>query len=66
MGCPHIPSCPLFELFKLKSSLAVWQTHYCNGEYGSCARHRLAESGARVPPNLLPNGKSLEIAVPLP
>jgi hypothetical protein len=53
-------------LFKLKSSLAVWQTHYCNGEYGSCARHRLAEGGARVPPNLLPNGKSLEIVVPLP
>ncbi len=61
MACTHISSCPLFPLFALKASLSVWQIHYCNGEFESCERLKLSKAGARVPPNMLPNGKHLDI-----
>ncbi len=60
-SCPNLSSCPLYPLFTLKSSLGVWQTHYCNAKYDRCERYRLAQAGTRVPPNLLPNGKTLEV-----
>lgn len=59
--CPNTPGCPLFPLFKLKSSLGVWQTHYCEDAFEKCERFRLAQSGVRVPPNLLPNGRTLDL-----
>ncbi len=62
MACPHIPGCPLFPLFSMKSSLSVWQTHFCQGQFETCERYRLGRAGTRVPPNMLPNGKSLELA----
>ena len=64
MSCPNARGCPLFPLFQMKSSLSVWQTHYCDAAYDTCERYKLATSGVRVPPNLLPNGRSLEIAPP--
>ncbi len=63
MSCSHVSSCPLFSLFTLKASLSVWQIHYCNGQFETCERLKLARQGQRVPPNLLPNGKSLDPAV---
>jgi hypothetical protein len=60
MSCSHAATCPLFPLFTLKASLAVWQVHYCDGRFESCERLKLAKAGQRVPPNLLPNGKSLD------
>jgi hypothetical protein len=63
MACPHVATCPLFPLFTLKASLSVWQIHYCNGQFETCERHRLGKNGTRVPPNLLPNGRTLEFAV---
>jgi hypothetical protein len=63
MSCSHVSSCPLFAHFKMKSSLKVWQDVYCNGQYQTCERYKLASSGTRVPPNLLPNGKSLDLAL---
>lgn len=60
MSCSHAATCPLFPLFTLKASLSVWQTHYCDGQFENCERLRLAKSGQRVPPNLLPNGRSLD------
>ncbi len=62
MRCPNLFGCPLFPLFRMKSSLAVWQKQYCEGDYAACERFRLARAGTRVPPNLLPNGKVLELA----
>jgi hypothetical protein len=60
MACSHISTCPLFPLFTLKASLSVWQVHYCNGKFETCERLKLSKAGQRVPPNLLPNGKSLD------
>jgi hypothetical protein len=61
MSCPHENGCPLFPLFRLKASLGVWRTQYCDGDHTACARYRLSHAGNRVPSNLLPNGKSLEL-----
>jgi hypothetical protein len=60
MNCPSTKGCPLFPLFKMRSSLGVWQTHYCEAAFESCERYKLSKSGVRVPPNLLPNGKALD------
>jgi hypothetical protein len=61
MDCPHLSSCPLFPLFTMKASLSVWQVHYCKGQFESCSRLKLSKAGQRVPPNLLPNGKTLDL-----
>jgi hypothetical protein len=61
MSCPHAKGCPLFPLFRLRASLSIWQTHFCEGDFASCERYRLSQAGRRVPPNLLPNGKTLEL-----
>ncbi len=60
-GCPHVSSCELFPKFGLKGSLKVWQTFYCLGSFEACARYRLALEGRPAPPNLLPNGKELDL-----
>jgi hypothetical protein len=62
MKCPNTQGCPLFPLFRMKSSLGVWQTRYCEDAYETCARYVMAKSGVRVPPNLLPNGRELNLA----
>jgi hypothetical protein len=60
--CPNTQGCPLFPLFTMKASLGVWQTHYCeSAKYESCERYKLRSTGACVPPNLLPNGRTLEV-----
>ena len=66
MKCPNTQGCPLFPLFKMKSSLGVWQTHYCENAYETCARYKLAKDGVRVPPNLLPNGRELNLQLVMP
>ncbi len=62
-ACSHIPGCELFPKFGLRGSLKVWQTFYCQGAFERCARYRLALAGGPVPPNLLPNGHELDLAV---
>lgn len=64
MPCPRVVACPMFPMFTLKSSLRVWQTRYCEGDYEQCLRFRLQSAGTCAPPNLLPNGRKLECAVP--
>jgi hypothetical protein len=59
-SCPRLTTCPLYPLFTLRATLAVWQTNYCSSNFAACARFRLAEAGAKVAPNLLPNGKTLQ------
>ena len=60
MACVRTGTCPQF---RLKSSLKVWQTYYCEGDFSRCERFKLASCNQRVPLNLLPNGK--ELPVPL-
>lgn len=61
MSCPRVATCPLFAQFTLKSSLAVWKSFYCEGDYGRCARWKRVSASQAVPVNLLPNGRSLDV-----
>jgi hypothetical protein len=67
MSCIHVSSCPLFPLFGVKSSLAVWKVYYCEGDFERCARLKARRAGAEPPANLLPNGRLLVAdAIPQP
>jgi len=58
-SCSHVSSCELFPKFAMKAALKVWQTYYCEAQFESCARYKLALEGRPVPQTLLPNGKEL-------
>jgi hypothetical protein len=64
-SCSHVFNCPLFAVFTMNSALSVWKTNYCQGEYERCARFQLTQAGAPVPQTLLPNGKTLALALPV-
>lgn len=60
MACTHKETCPLFPLFSMKSTLQLWQLHYCDSkDYVKCDRYQRTARGERVPPTLLPDGTSL-------
>jgi hypothetical protein len=61
MACARVEKCPLFAQFKMKSSLKVWQSFYCEGDFNRCERFKRAARGETVPQNLLPNGKNLTV-----
>jgi hypothetical protein len=60
-SCLRVSTCPLFAQFKMKSSLTIWKTFYCEGDFNRCERYRLVLSKVPVPANLLPNGKLLDV-----
>jgi hypothetical protein len=54
-------------MISLNSALQIWQTFYCDGRHDTCQRFQRSSQGQSVPPNLLPNGKSLDLVdVPAP
>jgi hypothetical protein len=61
MSCPRVTTCPLFKQFSMKSSLKVWQSFYCEGEFDRCERWKLVAANKPVPLGLLPNGKHLNV-----
>ncbi len=61
--CPHLAACELFPRFQKRASLKVWQTFYCEGDYEGCARFKLSLRSLPVSPNLLPNGRELNLAI---
>jgi hypothetical protein len=60
--CPHLASCELFPRFQRRTSLKVWQAFYCDAKFEGCVRYRLALESKPVSPNLLPNGRELNLA----
>lgn len=66
MSCSHKDSCSLFPIITLSSALKIWQTFYCDGKHETCLRFQRSNKGERVPPNLLPNGKTLDLVVEKP
>lgn len=60
MTCSHKTDCPLFAQFAMEPSLAIWKSHYCEGEFATCKRYQLALKGDAIPLTLLPNGKLIE------
>lgn len=65
-ACSHTSNCELFPMISVNSSLKIWRTFYCEGKWHECARFKLSLSGKSVPPNLLPNGKSLDLSIGTP
>ncbi|MBN1963341.1 MAG: hypothetical protein JW910_01760 [Anaerolineae bacterium] len=56
--CPFIEPCPIFKHFR-RSAKKVYISTYCQGEYKTCRRYLLKQSGQTVPENLLPHGGTL-------
>jgi hypothetical protein len=44
----------------MSGALQVWKINYCESNFASCARYKLACSAEQVPDALLPNGKLLK------
>lgn len=63
MSCSHKTSCGMFPIISLSSALKVWQTFYCDGKYETCQRYQRSIAGEPVPSTLLPNGKTLDVAI---
>lgn len=53
----------MFPIISLSSALKIWQTFYCDGQHETCLRYQRSLKGEKVPPNLLPNGKALDLVV---
>ncbi|MEE8481998.1 MAG: hypothetical protein V3S12_01465 [Acidiferrobacterales bacterium] len=64
--CSHTSNCELFPMISVNSALKVWRTFYCETKWHECARFKLSLEGKSVPPNLLPNGKSLDLGIGKP
>jgi hypothetical protein len=60
MTCRHSANCPLYAQFAAEPALKIWQHHYCDENFVSCARYQLASGGKPVPLTLLPNGKEVK------
>lgn len=56
MSCPETGRCGLYHRLRTSSSLAVWQTLFCNSGFHRCVRYRMSMSNALVPIDLLPDG----------
>jgi len=68
MACYRISNCPMYSLFNLKATLGAWKALHCEDRFADCERLKLFEAGKKVPVNLLPNGKLLDVpaaALPL-
>lgn len=59
MTCSHTHNCQLYTQFAADPSLKLWQQHYCESNYTSCARYQIALTGKAIPLTMLPNGKQL-------
>lgn len=60
-SCSHLETCELFPRFQSQGPLKIWLLFYCRGDFKRCARYRCSLEAKPVPPNLLPNGKSVDV-----
>ena len=56
----------MFGDFSSQATLRIFQIHYCQGDYGSCARYKSASQGIMPAANLLPDGSFLRSRTKLP
>ena len=59
--CPMAVKCPLFAIYPA-SELNNLRNSYCVGEFRTCARLHLKQSGQDVPLRLLPDGSTFDEA----
>ena len=62
-ACERIKTCPMFAQFRLKASLQVWKSYYCEGHFTRCERWKIVQAGGALPERLLPNGRILEVSL---
>lgn len=62
MACPHKSVCELFPLISGSGALNIWQNYYCDGNFEGCKRYQSTLDGEKIPLNLLPNGKVLDLS----
>ena len=59
-SCPNQASCPMFEIFRSTTGLAMIKKLYCESAgYARCERYSQMRKGIEIPKNLLPNGDLL-------
>jgi len=51
----------MYAIFQHSGTLGAWKALYCTATYTNCARYDKVRLGQSVPPNLLPNGKLLNL-----
>ena len=56
--CPAYP-CVLFDHVRSRSTIAIFELHYCRGDHASCARQECAARSEPIPIDLLPTGDRL-------
>lgn len=61
-SCERMTACPMFALFSQKATLGVWKTLYCESNFQRCERLKLFHEKQTPPPNLLPNGRMLNLS----
>jgi len=61
-SCVRMDACPMFALFSQKATLSVWKVLYCESNFDACERLKLFNANQIVPPNLLPNGRMLNVS----
>jgi hypothetical protein len=54
--CERLAECAFFNNLALPSVADTLKAYYCRGNYSSCARYQLAETGQPVPLDLWPTG----------
>lgn len=57
--CEYCNGCAVYSSFKTEFLRNLYLRRYCEGDPGSCQRRGLRVNGQPVPPDLLPDGRSL-------
>ncbi len=58
--CKWYSVCPMKRFFEEGKLDKKWIEQYCKGDYKSCVRYQMEESGEPHPDNMLPNGEIKE------
>lgn len=59
--CPNTEKCPIYNCLKLEITKNMYRRQYCEIGGGGCKRKELRDAGKPVPPELLPDGKTMTV-----
>ena len=54
--CPNMPTCRMYSVFTLASTLQIWKDNYCTSDFDRCERFKRSACGEQVSDLMLPNG----------
>ncbi len=55
-NCKWYPACPMKTFYEKGKLDKQWIEKYCKGDWTSCVRYNLEETGQLHPDNMLPDG----------